>query len=279
MARSTSLAGIASLVLVAALAGCATPAPEPAVEPPHSVRAIDPEIAAALIEGHNSRVAMLRQVHASGVLEFRWVDEEGAEHFEPQVNAKLWIRAPRDTALRAEKLGEVLFWVGSDAERYWLFDFVSDERGLHVGRHEEAPSEGGEGLLLVRPLALLDLLGLTPIAESGATVTSRGAGDPWQVTAPGAGGPMRIFFSPSTRLPERVESLNADGSVALASTLRRYASVDVSGVAVAARPRLATLIDIADPEETISVKLALDAPDDETRDRLFDLDTLRQHLQ
>ncbi|MCP3903350.1 MAG: hypothetical protein GY715_06915 [Planctomycetes bacterium] len=235
-----------------------------------------------LIRRHNERVEHLRRLHSIGVLEFEWVGEDGKRHHEPQVNMTLWIDLPRGTALRAEKLGENLLWVGSNAERYWVFDLMSSEPRLFDGPHD-APIHGGASPFVIRPLALLDLLALSPVADpAGPGSPSPVRVDPktgaMVVTTAGRGGPMRLHLDTVTGLPRRVETLSPAGEVALFSVLDRDRSVPVPGVSIAARPRQATRIRIADPAGTVGIGLFLDSPgprDPSDRwDRVFDFDRL-----
>jgi len=245
---------------------------------------------AELVEAHNRRIELLGRIYSAGVLEFRWLDEEEEEHIEPQVNAKLWIELPRTTALRAEKLGEVLLWSGSDDRQYWLFDLMSDEHVVYTGRHEGPDGRVEESPLLIRPLALLDLLALTPVPVAEASAGGLGweaeyrAEDAvWVFSTQGAGGPMRLYLDAADRLPTRVETLSPTGEVLLASRLSRYASVPVPGVSTAGRSKIPTLIDIGDPGGRVSIKLALDEPtgfvDDQPWDRVFDLERLMKALR
>jgi hypothetical protein len=265
------------------LGGCAangdgSPAGNAVVEP-----AIDDATMRAMVAAHNERVADLRELHADGVIELRWVDEQGREHFEPQVNAKLWMRLPRRTALRAEKLGEVLFWLGSNDEGYWLFDQMGDETVLYRGEHGLVAAGAEEQPLLIRPLALVDLMGLTevePPAEGELFDRVIVENDLYVLAAVGAGGPMRIAFDPAAGgRAVRVESLGPGGEVMLASTLRRHDSVKTPDLSQLAWPEMPTLIDITDPAGRIAVKLGLSDMSVKTRDAVFDFDRLVEHFQ
>ena len=187
----------------------------------------------------------------------------------------------------------MLLWLGSDDEHYWMFDLMGEERVLYLGRHDEDPGEARRSPLLIRPLALVDLLALTPLpmprpagdgqSESNDGVAFDAERDAWVITASGTGGPMRLYLDRRGGLPVRVETLSRDGEVLMFSSLGRYKSVPVAGVSRAALPRMPTLIDIADPGSTVAVKLALDQPggdvDDQPWDRVFALSRLLQALR
>jgi hypothetical protein len=202
---------------------------------------------------------------------------------------RLWLELPRRTSLRAEKLSEDILWLGSDEQRYWLFDMTGDETILFVGRHDEPLQAGAESDVLIRPLALLDLIGLSPLPDPGTEdyeslpIAVDAERDAWTIRANGAGGPMRLFVDRTTGRLIHVESLAESGAVAMFSDLARPRSVIVPGVSRAALPKLPTLIDIANPQGTVAIKLALDEPDpvakDQRWDVVFDLDRLRSALK
>lgn len=242
---------------------------------------------AQLVEQHNQRVQLLSRVYARGVVEIRWRDEDGVRRFR-QGDVDLYIDLPRRTALRVGKLAETFMWLGSDEERYWLFDLVAEERVLHVGRHDSPNA----GLQTVRPLALLDLIGLGRLEELPSehepdVEYDRGL-DAWVISGVGSGGPVRVYFDRANHLPVRAETLTAAGEIAYFSDMHmhRYRSVPVPGVSAAALPRMATLVDVfAGPgaETQGEIKLGLDVPtgrvENQPFDRVFDLERLRRSLR
>lgn len=250
-----------------------------------------------LVAAHNDRVARLATTYSDGVIELRWTDDKG-KHFE-QGDLEFWQTTENRTALRVSKLGEHLLWLGSDKDRWWLFELINkDDRVLYLGRHDE-PIER-LGALGVKPLALLDLLGLTAI--DAATVheadkppafdKARGA---WVIEAAGRGGAMRLFFDPATLLPKHIEELDAAGKIVAESDLSRYQTVELKGVAVMAQPKMASLIDIrrgADAEAAAEpgkpafagqVKIAMDHTvgyvDEGALRNIFNVERLKLSLQ
>lgn len=211
---------------------------------------------ATLAASHNDRVARLTQIYASGVIEIRWTDRKG-KHFE-QGNMELWIHQPRRTALRVEKLGEPLLWLGSNDTQYWLFDLLGDERVLHLGSHDSAhgPSSSGTGLMIdIKPLALLDLVGVTPInADEPADVNYNAQHQAWMIAISGQGGPMQMYFDRQSLLPKRIESLGEAGNIIAHATLQRYKSVTMQGVSPLAFPKLAHQIDIILPSTSSAAR-------------------------
>src|SRR5262245_15242428 len=155
-AWSASAAALSAMLLL--LAGCKSEQPVATgpAEPTPTYQ--------ELMTAHNQRIEQLRKLYADGVVEIRWKDKNG-NHYE-QGNMELWLQLPRRTALRVEKLGEVRLWLGSDDQRYWLFDLTSDEKVLHTGTHDQVVQEE-TGALAVKPLALIDLMAMTPLPASG----------------------------------------------------------------------------------------------------------------
>ena len=265
-------------------AGCKSPS-KPMVESPDP-----PPTYAAIAKAHNERVAQLQQLYAVGTIEFRWKDDKGS-HFE-NGHAELWLLLPRRTALRIDKVGEVLLWLGSDDERYWFFDLLSKESLLKVGRHDEAVADVQATTALgMRPLVMLDLLALTPLSveEAVSAVSLDVERNAWVVQVHSdnaADSGRRLYFDRTTMLPLRVELLDAAGQVQTSSSLRRYQSVTQEGMSPAAFPKFATLIDIfasTDDAANGSVKLALDEAtgvvDDQPLDRVFNLERLMSALK
>jgi hypothetical protein len=242
-----------------------------------------------LADAQNHRVAELEKVYASGVIEIRWTDDKG-DHKE-QGDMELWLHLPKRTALRVDKLGEVLLWLGSDEQHYWFFDLLAKEKTLIVGEHDGPPVLAHAGVLGVKPLALLDLMGLTPLRgpDSGEPEvqfdSELGA---WVVSAVGNGGPMRIFFDTSTHLPLRVETCSDQGDVLLFSSLKEYETVDLPNRLSVGSPKMAELIDIVSaagleagastPLRSAEVKIAVNEATarfaHEELDRVFDLERL-----
>ncbi len=282
-AASTKLSTL--LVLAVMLSACKV---SPQSAPPSDLEA--PSYA-ELARSHNQRIAQLTRVQARGVIEIAWTDESGVRRFR-QGDVDLYLHLPRRTALRVSKLGNVYMWLGSDADRYWLFDLV-DEPTLYTGRHAGSDRDT---LQTVKPLVLLDLIGMGAMQEfdeandtAPPQVTYNSATDTWVAESPGEGGPMRIFFDRTTLLPKHVETLSANGEVAYYSDIymSRYRSVPVPNVSAAALPRMATLVDIfsAGPnaEAQGEVKLGLDTPtgriDERAFERVFDFSRLRRSMR
>jgi hypothetical protein len=229
----------------------------------------DAPAAHAIIVTHNERVAKLATTYSEGVIEIRWRDERG-KHFEGG-DLDFWQTTGDRTALRVSKFGDVFLWLGSNEQEYWLFDLLNkDDRVLYRGRHDQQ-IERMSGLG-VKPLALLDLLGLTPIAEETAA-TSSDQPAPYDserkayvIEAPGRGGDgarMRMFFDRNSLLPVRVESIDPDGEIVAESAHSKHETVEMEGVGPMARPKMAEIIDIRRGENLADADSSENAADGE----------------
>ncbi len=233
--------GFVGLWTLLVISGCKSPPKGP---PPPSEYPKYSELAAA----HNARLQMLQTVYASGVVELRWGDKKG--HHTEQGNVELWLKAPRRTALRIEKLGENLAWLGCDGTQSWLFDLTNDDRILRVGPNNLLVTDEDRGAVSVTPSALLDLIAFTPLPmEEPQPAVQFDAGlDAWMISSRGLDAPIRVYFDRTSHLPKKVESLSTDGSgVVFFSDLRNFQSVKVPGVSVAALPKMPCVMELGSP--------------------------------
>src|SRR5690606_1280520 len=76
---------------------------------------------------------------------------------------------PSSCALSLRKFGKTVFWLGSDAALYWIFD--GEAREAHVGRNSNAKDPLGIlNAIYIHPLDLIDLLGLDPIPSNAKSI-------------------------------------------------------------------------------------------------------------
>jgi hypothetical protein len=274
----------AAALILASIAGCKPRDIE--VKPPPALPAKAPS-RQSLLAAHNQRAARLATTYSDGVIELRWNDDDG--HHSEQGDLELWQTTGNRTAARISKIGDVKFWLGSSAEQWWLFDLLrNDERILHRGTHDQT----AERLVAlgVKPLALLDLLGITALSESAnaavieaAAVSVDAQRNAWVIQGQGRGGAVRLHLSQADGLPVRIELLDARGRVVATSDLSRYESVPMPNTAIMARPRMPRTIDIhleesAEGDMAGDVKIVLNQTvgeiDPKQMERIFDLDRL-----
>lgn len=239
----------------------------------------------AILTAHNINAQRLKQIDAAGVLQIRWVDENGRTR-EEQGEAELWIDKPRHIALRVSKLGEELLWIGSNDERFWLFDSLDDDNvALITRRHGSALVWGSDDdAIELQPLALLDLMAITSLTATDDEPTYDSGRRCWLLPVDGAAGRMHLRWNPAARLIEGLDLLDARQKVRLSSDLRRRAPVDLIDDVAFERPQMATIIDFNDPNGPGRLKLALGQQifgdlSEQPVDRIFDLSVLRQRFQ
>ena len=251
-----------------------------------------------LINDHNQRVQALAKTHSQGVIELNWKDADG-KHFE-QAGLDMWISLPLHTAVRVEKFSEVILWLGSNDQQWWLFDLISKEKTLVTGSHAAVDGGAQAGAFGVRPAALVDLMGLTPIEPSNHQGERPGydaTSDTWIVDTVGKGGAIRVHFHRKQKLPIRVESLDSSGRVVVRSRLaiNRYESVRLPGVSAMGSPRMPGQIDVEALPSNLPVaesgtapiegrvKIALNETtgivDEAEMVRVFDLERLQQAMR
>jgi hypothetical protein len=249
--------------------------------------------AGQIIAAHNQRVGKLATTCSRGVIEVRWRDERGKHQHQGDLD---FYRAPGDcTALSITKVGERLFWLGSNRDEFWLFDLSNrDDRVLYRGTHNTAAGATAIPALQafgVRPHDLLLLLALQPLAEP-SDVDARPAYDSRRKAYVLEDSRVRTFFDRSTLLPVRVELLDAGSTVLAESDHARFQTVEMPGVALLARPKMAELVDIRQAkavgggeEEVVDVEVKIAINDTTTvvdpkqLQRVFDLEALIRSLQ
>lgn len=227
-----------------------------------------------------ARLDGLRRLHRYGVMEITWVDETGRTHREPQVSLNFWYEVPRRTALRIDKIGEVLFWIGSDDEAYWIFDLSTDPSILTRGFHASTAGLHVDRLGQLSPLVLLDLLGLSEFSIVDARVPSRGDRAPGPVLLTSASGQVLVTSDPVLGVPSRIALLDPDGEVRIESHLEMYRSIDVDGSGRMLFPRR---VQILSADRDLQLRIFFDTPphplDRQKWDRIFDPDRLQHSLR
>ncbi len=180
-----------------------------------------------IASAHNARVDRLSRVWARAAVQLRYTDSEGRTRRE-QGEGHLQVLQPDRLALSVGKLGEVIFWLGSDSERFWWFE-LGDNSAAAVARHANAMKPCvGESPIPVHPLDLLDLLGVTALPARSAVAPVLGPGGRVVVDVPARAGARRMYFDPETMRPARVELwLPGASEPAVESVLTEYERVDV----------------------------------------------------
>jgi hypothetical protein len=217
--------------------------------------------ASAVIARYNQRVDRIRQMWARAVIEVQWTDEQGDEHFE-QGEGPLIVRKPDELALAIGKLEHVYFWVGCNADRFWLLSLSPPDeqpRTAYVGTptglaaSEQLP-------LPVSPRELLNLLGLADIPQplpEGAIIQTEADHIILELPLDRITGAVRhLTLNHDGRLTG-ITVTDSTGQRLIGTTLKRYAPLTIAHAPPGAWPDVPTLIDIQAPARQTSIKLAL----------------------
>jgi len=228
---------------------------------------------------YNANLTRLKRLWAHGVIEMRWTDPDDKRHYE-QGEITLVMRMPNELALPIQKLGVDLFWLGSNADRFWYLD-LRDEKVAYVATHDGPGARRAARSLPapVRPHELPHLLGVIPVdlTQRDPAMDEKVARiDGLDVfTLPGR--PIRLHVAPKSALPGRIDLLDADGAVRMTSALSDFDMVQMQGVPSGERSWVARRVRITVPDSDAQVLIQTsdmtDDPD-KVRDRVFDFDFL-----
>lgn len=127
--------------------------------------------AQTVIARHNARVADLGTLRTPVTLLIDAPKSDGTEkRLQEQVEGSLQLIQPHQVSLRVDKVGQTLFVMGSNSERYWWIEF-GDERWAYVGATALAtPRKAAKFGLPVHPLDLIELAAITPLSSGARTV-------------------------------------------------------------------------------------------------------------
>lgn len=237
--------------------------------------------ASDVIARYNARVARLGAVESPIDLVVTGEDENG-KPTRNQGEGNLKMVRPMKVALRIDKVGQTVFWLGSNDERYWWFDLGGDQKVALVGTHAKATPEGVSRFgLPVHPADLLDLAGVAPLEMSGDVKIRWASGPGVVLEMPGRWGKKRLTIDPATGEATRVEILDSGGVVVASSRLEKYQRVPVRGDA-ASEARMATLLRADIPPARASVELVIHSPANNGESRIkpanFNYDDLRARM-
>jgi hypothetical protein len=267
MVRQSSIGWLA--LVLAILAGCS--GQQVGTGPDHA----KPVPAYAdIVAAHNTRVERLDRLWARAVVVIRYVGEDGKRH-KDQGEGHLQVARPDRLALTVGALGETYIHVGCDADRYWWFN-LRDGKRVWVGRHDRVRQRAAGDGMVVHPLDLIQLLGVTPLPE-GEPLTGPAWSDDGRtvgVTVPARWGVRRLWFEPKRYEPTRIELLDETGRLVLSAKLGEYEYVKLHGDGTVP-PRVASQVLISDPAGESEVSIRLWDPENRRLSRVaFDFDRL-----
>ncbi len=273
---------LAVLVLSAAMTGCAAAGSRVPDQPAVSADRAPAVSAADFIQAQRRRVQALERFASRGSAELRWKDAQG-DHFEQAQVELAWLDHGQRMALRADKVGERLVWVGADASRWWIFEPKAEPSSLLVGPRGIVPPRSP--VPFAGPESVMELLAATPWPDNATLSAADQPGMQWLSWRRGApvGGwnATRVRVRQPESLPDRVELLAADGSVLAASALARPLSLQVTGLPPGAWPDVPGTVRLEMGGDA-SWEVFWDTPGtapERLKERLFDLEALRSVLR
>jgi hypothetical protein len=241
--------------------------------PPATAPTVD-----AIIASEQARVGALRVLHARGVAELRWTDEQGS-HFE-QGDADIRWCAGRGVAASISKFGDRHAWLGSDGTRWWRFELKTAPSRLVWGMiAASAPTQAAREAQVANPR----FLGIAPLIPRAGAVVEVRDGLAW-VELEHAGGEavagvrVEAGFAIGTLEPRSVRAQwNAGDSSRV--DFGELMLVETPGVAQGAWPRIPRRLVAVREGGVTALSIALDSAraDAEAADRptLYDMDGLR----
>lgn len=242
---------------------------------------------------YNENAGRLGRVFVGGaVVRVTFTDDEGKARRE-QVEGTLQMMRPAKLALNIRKVGQSLFWLGSDASRYWWFDLTGETKyaviGTHAGFDQELAKKIG---LSIHPLELIRAMGVVELPTADGTM----GGTQWSadgkllgiaaelsnVEAQGGGvtGFVRVWVDPADSLPRKVELFDAQRRLIISSEHTDAASVTMHDQPVG--PMLATRIVVTHVPSGAVLDMSLaDATDGHKRlsEKAFDFELVKASLK
>lgn len=230
---------------------------------------------AVIVESYNTRVRDLARLRAPVTMIIN-SPKEGGGRSKDQVEGNLQVMLPSSVALRIDKVGQALAYLGSNQQQYWWFD-LGEEKRAYVGAHALASMDKARRFgLPVHPLDLVELAGVTPLPNASLLTFSRGPSGEDIVTVPGRWATRRLHLDAATHEPVRIEVVARDGRVVIESALSRYQPVEVDGN-VFTKARIASTVEISILDADVQASIAIVEPrnpGDKLRLKAFDLDAM-----
>lgn len=199
-----------------------------------------------LAQAYNQRVGRVRAFQAQAQIGLTYWDTQGKRRYEQADQSRVSLVMPDHLAILVRKFGVGdLFLAGSNHQASWLFDFTNpDHRVLylqHDGQQEASSAKRkatGIDQMLALPMPvdmqdLFKLMGLSPLpltAEAGSAVggTVRAVAGGYLVSP--SQGNWRVVIDSASKLPLRVDLLDAQGQIALTTLLSRPEQIPTPGL-------------------------------------------------
>lgn len=220
---------VPAMLVLAACGDTNKPDPNPPVPSDPKLTLAGPEYS-TVAAGFNANVEPLKTFFASTIVRMKWIDRDEQRRNE-QGEGRLQVMRPDRVAMSVGKVGEVFFWLGCDAQRYWWFDLSDKPRTLFVGTHDRYETSAARRVgVVVPPRDLVCLLGIVPLPEQGGLTQYSSDKKLIGVTTNlPSGQRQRMWLNPVSWLPVKIELYNTFGDLELVADLSQPDSVDIRG--------------------------------------------------
>lgn len=246
-------------VALAAFSGCCATTP-PAEPAPPPIPDTPPPAYSQIVARYNSRVARLERLWTPIAVRLRGTNDRG-ETFDETTEGYLQFVRPRNVSLSILKIGEEYFRLGSNPTEFWWFDMTSDHSVALRGTHERAdPAAIRRFGLPVHPLDLVELLGITPLDPQARAEVAWADGRTIRVMMPGRSGPRRLLLDATNFEPREAAVIGPGGVPSITASLSEYVTAEVLDQR-AARPRLASLVEVRFAGNDLVCRLQLTQPE------------------
>jgi len=236
-----------------------------------------------VVARYNANIEHATRLWSKASLEFYYVDAEGRRQREFADDSTLIMVLPDQVALSMGKLGETGFWLGSDGQRYWLFDLLAEPETVYVGSTQRLNKAGHRELPIpIQPRQLGWLLGLRRIDPSSmpsAPAVEWLAGG-YLIEPPGEG--VRLLIDPATGLIRRVMLLDAAGRPAVTAVLYEFDVLDDDRLTASQKPLIPYRVEAALVNSDDTFRLRLKFPSDggrKVRAAAFKFDVLMKQFK
>lgn len=272
-----------------ALCGCQSTTPSPPAPGDDEQRRPVPAYE-TIRDAYNARVGRLERLQCPVSITATVRDANG----EPETSTAdgfLVVERPNRVALRIDKAGQSVAYLGANDDWVWTFDLQADPRTAWVTPRADAElgaggpgvgagAGGAGGALPLDPRVLVELLGVMPLPEDAEALASpvEWGRDGRTLRVVRVIGAQRLVMelSPRTLAPVEASVANADGTVVGRATYARDRDVAVRGDRIS-RPRIAEAIVVELPTWGATVRLRLvdpQNPAERLRAQAFDLEAL-----
>lgn len=230
-------------------------------------------------DGYNARVGRLEKLQCPVTILATTHDKDGKPDTS-QAEGFLVVERPWKLALRVDKAGQTLAYLGANEEKVWSLDLTGDTKIAYVATREEARMGKLGGMWALDPTILMDVLGVMPLPEDEKSLARAMEWSPngRAVRVIRRVGPQFLImdFSPSTFALVSALVVRTDASIVAKAVYSSDGEVEVRGDRIS-RPRMAEaiVVDLPDWDQKIRLRL-VDAqnPAERLRAQAFDLDGL-----